>query len=51
MTLPEFLDSLPEGEQYAALVHLSVLWAERQGQKKRRQPMNMKIIKNRRKHK
>ena len=33
MTLPEFLDSLPEGEQYAALVHLSVLWAERQGQK------------------
>ena len=33
MTLREFLGSLPEGEQYAALVHLSVLWAERQGQK------------------
>lgn len=33
VTLLEFLESLPEAEQQAALVHLSVLWAERQGQK------------------
>ena len=32
MTLLEFLESLSEADQHAALVHLSVLWAERQGQ-------------------
>lgn len=31
MTLLEFLDSLSKAEQYAALMHLSVLWAEGQG--------------------
>lgn len=35
MTLLEFLESLSEAEQHAALVYLSVLWAERQGQKRR----------------
>lgn len=29
--LKDFLESLSEKEQYAALVHLSVLWAEHQG--------------------
>lgn len=33
VTLLEFLSSLSEAEQHTALVHLSVLWAERQGQK------------------
>jgi len=28
--LTEFLESLSDKEQYDALVHLSVLWAERQ---------------------
>ena len=30
MTLLEFLDGLSDAEQHAALVHLSVLWAEKQ---------------------
>ena len=30
-SLKDFLESLTEKEQYAALVHLSVLWAENQG--------------------
>lgn len=29
-TLEEFLESLPAKDQYDALVHLSVLWAQRQ---------------------
>lgn len=33
-TLKEFLDSLTEPERYAAMVHLSVLWAENHGGKK-----------------
>ena len=34
MTLEDFLDSLSAEQQRAALVHLSVAWAERQGGKK-----------------
>ena len=30
-SLQDFLESLTEKEQYAALVHLSVLWAEHNG--------------------
>lgn len=33
VTLEEFLDGLSEKEQRAALVHLSVRWAEKQGGK------------------
>ena len=32
-SLQDFLESLSEKEQYAALVHLSVLWAESHGGK------------------
>lgn len=31
VTLQDFLDSLSEKEQRAALIHLSVKWAEKQG--------------------
>lgn len=31
--LKDFLESLSDKEQYAALVHLSVLWAENHGKK------------------
>ena len=31
VTLEEFLDGLSAGQQHAALIHLSVKWAERQG--------------------
>lgn len=31
VTLLEFLDGLTDSEQHAALIHLSVKWAERQG--------------------
>lgn len=34
ITLEDFLDSLSAEQQRAALVHLSVAWAERQGGKK-----------------
>ena len=33
-SLQDFLEGLSEEEQYASMVHLSVLWAERQDQKK-----------------
>lgn len=31
VTLLEFLDGLTDSEQHAALIHLSVKWAEKQG--------------------
>ena len=34
-SLKDFLESLTEKEQYAALVHLSVLWAEHNGKNPR----------------
>ena len=34
-SLQDFLESLTEKEQYAALVHLSVLWAEHNGKPSR----------------
>ena len=34
-SLQDFLESLTEKEQYAALVHLSVLWAEQNGKNPR----------------
>lgn len=38
-SLKDFLESLSEEEQYAALVHLSVLWAEHHDQQKREKPI------------
>lgn len=38
-SLKDFLESLSEEEQYASLVHLSVLWAEHHDQQKGEKPI------------
>ena len=38
-SLKDFLEGLSEEEQYASLVHLSVLWAEHHDQQKGEKPI------------